>query len=57
MSLPSEIIQADVVNFRDLGERFGLLGVVEHNRVVGGHRVNHAIRKAKQSLDNSEKRK
>jgi len=57
VSLPSEIIQADVVNFRDLGERFGLLGVVEHNRVVGGHSVNHAIRKAKQSLDKSEKRK
>ena len=50
-SLPSEIVQADVVDFRDLGEGFGLLGVVEDDRVVSGHRVNHAIRKTKQSLE------
>jgi len=51
MILPCKIVQADVVDFRDLGERFGLLSVVEDDRVVGGYRVHHAIGKTKQSLE------
>ena len=53
--LPGQIIEADVVNFGYFGEWLGLLGIVEHDGVLGGDCEDHAIRKAEQSLKMSKK--
>lgn len=41
---PTYIRDSRVVDVRDVSEGNALLGVIEQNRVLGGHSKNHTIR-------------